>query len=327
MNYYDLLGVPPDATPEQIRAAYRTLVQLFHPDRLSHLKPEARAFAEERLKTLNQAYAVLGDPARRSAYDYTNTPRPPQPTAAPSPPPASTATPSTAPYASNLQPDFPGAARRATIQRRKRLAQLEADIADLTRSVAQMEADRDKNNRLWRRHETRTTRWFWFFTFVTGLGAWGLLAIAVGIFAQPPEVLSPLAARVAFFLLVAVYEYAAALTITVVCRTPSSPVSYRGTLLVTGRGLAAGWAVGLLGWVLWTVGFAGLDGLASLIVLALVFLVAHVAFAYAALGHLPRLAREQQRLYENASKPMIQSAQHQLTQLRAQKALIESETS
>ena len=46
MNYYDLLGVRPDAPPEQIRTAYRTMAQIFHPDRLSHFKPEARAFAE-----------------------------------------------------------------------------------------------------------------------------------------------------------------------------------------------------------------------------------------------------------------------------------------
>ena len=40
MNYYDVLGVPRDATPEQIRTAYRALVQLFHPDRLRHLRPD-----------------------------------------------------------------------------------------------------------------------------------------------------------------------------------------------------------------------------------------------------------------------------------------------
>src|SRR5687768_12068893 len=62
LNYYDILGVPRDATQDQVRSAYRSLVQLFHPDRLRHLRPEVRSFAEERLKTLNQAYEVLGDP-------------------------------------------------------------------------------------------------------------------------------------------------------------------------------------------------------------------------------------------------------------------------
>src|SRR5438874_5735330 len=107
MSYYDLLGVPPEATPEEIRAAYRTLVQLFHPDRLAHLKPESRLFAEERLKALNRAYEVLGDPARRAAYDYANTPRPapaaPRPAYRPEP-----RAPSSSPPRSQPPPDFPG---------------------------------------------------------------------------------------------------------------------------------------------------------------------------------------------------------------------------
>jgi curved DNA-binding protein CbpA len=70
-----LLGAPPEATAEQIFAAYRMLVQLFHPDRLSHLKPVSRAIAEERIEALNQANAVLGDPARRAAYDNANSSR------------------------------------------------------------------------------------------------------------------------------------------------------------------------------------------------------------------------------------------------------------
>ena len=36
MNHYELLGLAPTATADEIRAAYRTLVQIFHPDRLSH---------------------------------------------------------------------------------------------------------------------------------------------------------------------------------------------------------------------------------------------------------------------------------------------------
>src|SRR5438105_2999750 len=124
MSYYDLLGVPPEATAEEIRAAYRTLVQLFHPDRLAHLKLESRQFAEERLKALNRAYEVLGDPARRAAYDYANTPRPSEPrppearspTASSRPDPRSRARPEqwSQPPPRPAQPDFPGAARRAT---------------------------------------------------------------------------------------------------------------------------------------------------------------------------------------------------------------------
>jgi len=323
MSYYDLLGVPPEATADDIRSAYRTLVQLFHPDRLAHLKPESRAFAENSLREVNRAYEVLGDPARRAAYDYSNAPRPTTP--APAAPDPRAGGGSSAPPARPLPPDIPGAARRATMDRRRRIAQLEAEITDLSRGVAQMEAERDYNNRLWQRHERRTLRWFWFFTIFTGLGGLNLLAIGIGIFAQPPGVLSVLASRLAFVLLVGLYEYAAALTITLVCRAPGTPVSYVGVLKVTGRGLLAGWPAGLLGWVLWQVTFQQLDSLASLIVLASVVLLAHVVFAYVALGHLPRIARERQRVYEFASKPMLQAYQHQLTQLRAQKAVMEAE--
>jgi formylglycine-generating enzyme required for sulfatase activity len=69
MKYYELLDVPPDATAEQIKAAYRILVQLHHPDRLQQAKEGVRQYAEEKLKKINEAYAVLSDPARRAQYD------------------------------------------------------------------------------------------------------------------------------------------------------------------------------------------------------------------------------------------------------------------
>src|SRR6185436_11754721 len=69
MKYYEILDLPPGATDEQIRAAYRILVQLHHPDRLQQVPASVRAYAEERLKKINEAYRVLGDPERRAAYD------------------------------------------------------------------------------------------------------------------------------------------------------------------------------------------------------------------------------------------------------------------
>ena len=68
-TYYDILDVPPDATLTQIKAAYRILVQLHHPDRLQQANSQVRRYAEERLKKINEAYAVLSDPARRARYD------------------------------------------------------------------------------------------------------------------------------------------------------------------------------------------------------------------------------------------------------------------
>jgi curved DNA-binding protein CbpA len=62
-DYYALLGVAPGASEREIRLAYRRLALRYHPD----LHPE-RADAEARLKDLNEAYEVLGDPVRRARY-------------------------------------------------------------------------------------------------------------------------------------------------------------------------------------------------------------------------------------------------------------------
>lgn len=64
-TYYDLLGVQPTASPQQIRRAYRDLSKLYHPD-TTHLSP---AVATEKFQQLNEAYATLSSPDRRLAYD------------------------------------------------------------------------------------------------------------------------------------------------------------------------------------------------------------------------------------------------------------------
>ena len=62
-DYYDVLGVKPDASAEDIRSAYRKLARKFHPD----VSKEKNA--EERFKDINEAYEALREPDRRSAYD------------------------------------------------------------------------------------------------------------------------------------------------------------------------------------------------------------------------------------------------------------------
>jgi curved DNA-binding protein CbpA len=58
-----VLDVAPDASEEDIRRQYKRLAKTFHPD--LNAQPEATV----RMKSLNEAYRVLGDPDRRAAYD------------------------------------------------------------------------------------------------------------------------------------------------------------------------------------------------------------------------------------------------------------------
>lgn len=62
-DYYRVLGVPRDATPEQIKKAFRKLARQHHPD--VSKAPDAAA----RMKAVNEAYSVLSDPEQRAAYD------------------------------------------------------------------------------------------------------------------------------------------------------------------------------------------------------------------------------------------------------------------
>lgn len=65
-DHYRTLGVAPSATAEEIRAAYVSLMKLYHPDTLRREQVED---AEEKAQALNRAYAVLRDPAQRAAYN------------------------------------------------------------------------------------------------------------------------------------------------------------------------------------------------------------------------------------------------------------------
>jgi curved DNA-binding protein len=62
-DYYDVLGVPRDASQDEIRRAYRKLAREYHPDL------NADSDAEDRFKELGEAYEVLSDPNRRGSYD------------------------------------------------------------------------------------------------------------------------------------------------------------------------------------------------------------------------------------------------------------------
>lgn len=66
---YDLLGVPPTASEEQIKRAYKTAAIRLHPDKTAHLPEAERKAAEEKFKEMSSAADVLTDPEKKAKYD------------------------------------------------------------------------------------------------------------------------------------------------------------------------------------------------------------------------------------------------------------------
>lgn len=68
-DYYQILGVPRNASPEEIKRAYRKLAMQYHPDH----NPGREKWAHDRFKEINEAFAVLGDQEKRRRYDHFGT--------------------------------------------------------------------------------------------------------------------------------------------------------------------------------------------------------------------------------------------------------------
>ena len=64
-NYYNLLGIDSKADRQTVKQAYLAKIKEWHPDK----NPDRTEEAEEKTKTLNQAYHILGDPEQRKNYD------------------------------------------------------------------------------------------------------------------------------------------------------------------------------------------------------------------------------------------------------------------
>lgn len=65
-DYYEILGVPRDASAKDIKAVYRQLARKWHPDLHTGKK---KVEAEEKIKRINEAYEVLKDSEKRAKYD------------------------------------------------------------------------------------------------------------------------------------------------------------------------------------------------------------------------------------------------------------------
>ena len=62
-NHYNILGVAPTATTEEIKKAYRSLAMRYHPDRSTH------PGSENRFNAINAAYELLSDPKKRAEFN------------------------------------------------------------------------------------------------------------------------------------------------------------------------------------------------------------------------------------------------------------------
>ena len=67
-DFYEVLGVPKNASLKDIKKAYRKMALKYHPDKAKESNIDTKV-AEEKFKEISEAYSILSDEEKRSAYD------------------------------------------------------------------------------------------------------------------------------------------------------------------------------------------------------------------------------------------------------------------
>jgi DnaJ-domain-containing protein 1 len=75
-SHYEILGVPSEATADEIKRAYRQQVAHYHPDHYANASSAEQSYASERMQRINQAYDTLSDTRKRTIYDLQQPGRP-----------------------------------------------------------------------------------------------------------------------------------------------------------------------------------------------------------------------------------------------------------
>ena len=70
-SYYELLDLPPTASGEDIKKAFRQQIARYHPDKVQHLGKEFQDMAADRAAELTEAYRILSNEGNRAEYDRT----------------------------------------------------------------------------------------------------------------------------------------------------------------------------------------------------------------------------------------------------------------
>jgi hypothetical protein len=112
-NFYQLLSVEPNASPDEIKRAFRNEIARYHPDKVQHLGKEFQEMAASRAAALTEAYRTLRNAELRAEYDRLHVGATPASAAAPTPSPRQgpvPPVPSPPSHASNPEPATPATA-------------------------------------------------------------------------------------------------------------------------------------------------------------------------------------------------------------------------